>query len=93
MTETAPELSNLLDAIRTRPNDRFRWLALAAWFWGNSRDDEVAAIRVYWSTLAGYVTAGNSLHMALREVARNATLLGQWARDAEDRDVETFAWR
>jgi hypothetical protein len=34
-----PDLPAILDAIRERPEDERRWLALASWLWDNGRDD------------------------------------------------------
>jgi uncharacterized protein (TIGR02996 family) len=36
------------DAIRERPDDGARWLALAGWLFDNGRDDEAVAVRAFW---------------------------------------------
>jgi hypothetical protein len=42
-----PDLSTLLAAIQARPDDESAWLALAAHYRDNGRDDEAATMRVF----------------------------------------------
>jgi uncharacterized protein (TIGR02996 family) len=42
---------DLLTAIVADPNDETRWLNLARWFADNGRDDDAAAVRVFWPAL------------------------------------------
>jgi hypothetical protein len=79
-----PDLPQLLDAIRARPDAG--WLALASWLRDNGRDDEAAAVRVYWPTLRDNVTvSGVSVELTVRELARHAARLGRRAREIEGR--------
>jgi len=81
-----PDLTVILTAIRERPDDGSHWLALASWLEDNGRDDEAAAVRVFWPTLRDNVTvAGLSVNVALRELTRHAAALGRRARQIEDR--------
>ena len=73
----------ILDAIREEPDDGPRWLALAGWLLDNGRDDEAAAVRVYWPVLRDNLTASVSLDETLRQVKQNAARLGRRAREAE----------
>jgi len=79
-----PDLPAVLDAIRAKPDDGPRWPALASWLWDNGRDDEAAAVRVFWPVLRDNL-ARASLESTLADVARHAKLLGQQAREAEAR--------
>ena len=77
-----PDLPDLLDAIRDRPGDEARWLALSAWL----GDDEAVVVRVFWPTLRDNVTVcGVSLHETLRKAARNAARLARRAGEFEAR--------
>jgi uncharacterized protein (TIGR02996 family) len=82
-----PDLPPLLDAIRADPDEGPRWLALAGWLDDNGRDDEAAAVRVYWPTLRDDLAAGVSLDETLAYVARHARRLG-----AEARKIEGLKW-
>ena len=66
-----PDLPQLLAAIRDKPDDGPRWLALASWLWDNGRDngrdDEAAAVRVFWPTLRDNLANGVSLGDTLRQ--------------------------
>ena len=73
-----------LAAIRDKPDDELRWLALAAWYWDNGREDEAAVVRVYRPTLRDNL-AHTSLEQTLADVRRNAWLLGRLAREIEER--------
>jgi hypothetical protein len=88
----APDLAVLLNAIRERPDDGHRWLALASWLWDNDRDDEAVAVQVFWPTLRDNVlVSGVSLHATLRNVVRHAKVLARAARKVERTAVETQA--
>jgi uncharacterized protein (TIGR02996 family) len=70
MFDADPKLVTILTAIRARPDDRDRWLALASWLWDNDRDDEAVAVRVFWPNLRDSVLVeGHSMHATLRYVA------------------------
>jgi hypothetical protein len=72
------DLPAILAAIRERPDDAPRWLALAAWLWDNGRDDEAAAVRIFWPTLRdNVVEARVSVEDTLADVARHAGILGR----------------
>ena len=80
------ELPSLLDAIREKPGGQARWLALSWWLWTNEREDEAAVVRVFWPMLRDHMTRdGKSLDETLDDVARNAKVLGEVAREIEDR--------
>ena len=81
-----PDLPVILDAIREKPDVGPRWLALAEWFADNGRDDEAAAVRVYWPVLRDNL-ARTSLESTLADVAWHARLLGRRAREDEGREV------
>jgi hypothetical protein len=82
----APDLTVLLNAIRERPDDGHRWLALSVWLWDNDRDDEAAAVQEFWPTLRdNVIVSGVSLHATLRQMARHAKVLGRRARRFERR--------
>lgn len=79
-----PDLAVLLTSLRERPDDGHRWLALASWLWDHDRDDEAAAVQVFWPTLRdNMLISGVSLYATLRHVARNAVSLGRRAREVE----------
>ena len=81
-----PDLPQLVDAIRARPDDGPRWLALAGWLWDNGRDDEAAAVRVFWPALRDdVVEAGVSPDETLRQVTWHAKVLGRKAGEIEGR--------
>jgi uncharacterized protein (TIGR02996 family) len=81
------ELAPILDSIRERPDDGTRWLVLAGWLWDNGRDDEAAAVRVFWPTLRdNVIEAGVSLDETLRQLARHAELLGRRTREVQERE-------
>jgi len=80
------DLPALLESIRECPGDRARWLALSGWLRDNGRDDEAVAVRVFWSALRDNVTESRvSLGDTLTDLARNARVLGQVARQVEGR--------
>jgi hypothetical protein len=82
-----PDLPAVPDAIRERPDDGPRWLALAGWLLDNGRGDEAVAVRVYWPVLRDNL-ARASLESTLEDVARHARLLGRRARGAEARSQD-----
>jgi uncharacterized protein (TIGR02996 family) len=67
----------LLAAIRADPDDGPRWLALALWFADNGRDDEAAAVRVFWRTLGDRPRVRRSIEAVLADVRRNASILAR----------------
>jgi uncharacterized protein (TIGR02996 family) len=85
-----PDVVVILNAIRERPDDGHRWLALASWLWDHDRDDEAAAVQVFWPNLRDCVLIeGHSVHATLRYVARYALIFGRRAREVEQRVAET----
>jgi uncharacterized protein (TIGR02996 family) len=85
---TAPDLPHLLAAIRADPGREAGWLAVAGWLSDNGRNDEAAAVRVFWPTLRDNVTvSGVSVEQTLRDLARHAIRLGKRAREIEGREV------
>ena len=85
-----PDVEVILNAIRERPDDGHRWLALASWLWDNDRDDEAVAVQVFWPNLRDRVLIeGHSVHATLRYVARYARVFGHKAREIEGRAEET----
>lgn len=86
MSDPDPDLAVVLTALRERPDDGHRWLALASWLWDHDRDDEAVAVQVFWPTLRdNVVVSGASVHATLRQVARHAAQLGHRAREVERR--------
>jgi uncharacterized protein (TIGR02996 family) len=84
-----PELPQLLDAIREQPDDGPRWLALAGWLGDEGRDDEAAAVRVFWPTLRDDVLKSRvSLDRTLANLKESAAILGSAARKIEERRHE-----
>jgi len=68
------------------------WEALSTWLEDTGRDDEAAAVRVFWPTLRDNVTvAGVPLGLTLRGLARNAAALGRQAREIEQRVIDWLA--
>jgi hypothetical protein len=51
-----PDLPTLLQSIGEDPDDEARWRALSSWLWDHGRDDEAAAVRVFWPTLRDDLT-------------------------------------
>ena len=76
--------ADLLDAVLADPDDGDRWLNLARWFQDFGRDDEAAAVRVFWRTLSDSRHSCRSLDAVLDDVRRNAGLLGAYAREIEE---------
>jgi hypothetical protein len=86
MPDDRPDLAVLLAVLRNRPEDGHRWLALASWLWDQDRDDEAAAIQVFWPALRDNVlVSGVPLHATLRQVDRHAAWLGRRVREIEER--------
>ena len=75
---------DVLAAIEAYPDDGERWLNLARWFADYGRDDEAAAVRVFWRTLREHM-AGRSIEPVLAEVEQSARILGACAREIEGR--------
>ena len=71
--------------IKADPDAEAGWLALAAHYRDIGRDDEAAAVRLFWPAIRRSLSAGRSLESALDLVARNAALLGRRAREIEER--------
>jgi hypothetical protein len=82
------DLPPILAAIREQLHHEPRWLALAGWLADEGRDDEAAAVRVHWRTLAENVAGGVSVDETVAEVTRHAKLLGEVARRIEERRYE-----
>ena len=83
---TAPDLSALIDAIRVDPNDGPRWLAPVSWLSDNGQYDQTAAVRVFWPVRRENVAESRvSLDEPIRPLGRHAKLLGQRAREVEER--------
>jgi uncharacterized protein (TIGR02996 family) len=81
------DLPTLTAAIAEDPDDRPRWLALAAWLRDNGRGDEAVVIRTFWPTLRDNLAA-TTMEATLADVARNAGLLSAVAREVERRKRE-----
>jgi uncharacterized protein (TIGR02996 family) len=79
-----PGLPDLMDALARNPDDRERWLALAAWYQENGRGDEAAAVRVFWPSIRDNL-AFTPLETALDDLAHNARLLADIAQEIEER--------
>jgi uncharacterized protein (TIGR02996 family) len=79
--------ADLLAAIRDDPDDGARWLALAEWFRDHRRDDEAAAVRVFWRTLRESLDARRSIDLVLADLRQNAGILGACAREIEERAI------
>ena len=79
------DLPALWDALRENPADESRWLALSRHLRDEGRDDEAVAVRVFWPTLRDTVTTGVSLDMTLADLTRHAKVLGDVAREIEER--------
>jgi uncharacterized protein (TIGR02996 family) len=77
-----PDFAVLVNAIRERPDDGQRWLALASWLADQGRYDEAAAVEAFWPTLRDTViVSGVSVHATLRQMAREAKALGDITRE------------
>lgn len=80
-----PDLLSVLKAIRERPDDGARWLALSSWLWENGRDDEAAAVRAFWPTLSDNVVQFRvSVEETLQQVTQHSKLLGRRAREIQE---------
>jgi hypothetical protein len=73
----------LLAAIVADPNDVVGWLTLAGSFADHDRDDEAAAVRVFWPALRNSLGGGRTLDWTLEYVRANARRLGREARRFE----------
>jgi hypothetical protein len=76
----------LTAAVAAEPDRESAWLALAAWFRDNGRDEEAAAVRVFWPALRDGLAGGRTLERILEYVRVNAWRLGPQAREWEKRD-------
>lgn len=77
--------SALLAAVQDRPDVETRWLALAGWLGDNGRDDEAAAIRVFWAVIRDSMEDRRTPESPLDLIRRNAKRLGRRARGIEER--------
>ena len=78
----------LLRAIADEPDESEHWHALADWLFVHARDDEAAAVRVLWRTLRDNLSCA-SLEGTLADVARNAGVLAEIAREKQRQADET----
>jgi uncharacterized protein (TIGR02996 family) len=76
------DFPTLTGAIAQDPDDRARWLAMAAWFAAHGRDDEAIAVRVLWPTFRDSL-AYLPLSAILRSLAESAAVFGSIARQLE----------
>jgi hypothetical protein len=86
MFEPVPDLPSPVGAIHNLPDDEAGWLALAAHYRDNGRDDEAAAVRVFWPALRDGLRL-RSLESVLDHVRRHADRLGRRAREFEERGL------
>jgi hypothetical protein len=79
-----PDPPTLLASIRANPDDGPRWLALAAWYAANGREDEAIAMRMFWPALReNVVTRGMTVDWVLADLAGHAGILATMARQVE----------
>jgi len=76
------DLPTLTEAIAQNPDDRGRWLALAAWFAAHGRRDEAIAVRVLWPTFRDSL-GSLTLSAILRSLAESTAVFGSIARQLE----------
>jgi hypothetical protein len=79
-----PDLAEILNAIRERPDDGNRCFDFASWLWNNGRDDTAVAVRVLWPTLRDAL-----VYVSLEDMARKARRLAKLARNIEGRADDT----
>jgi hypothetical protein len=60
------------------------WLALAGWLADNGREDEAAAVRVFFPVLVENLDRGATLEETLAIVQRNAGRLARRAKTIEE---------
>lgn len=77
----------ILQAVRSKPADPACWLALAGWLADNSRDDEPAAVRMFYPVLQDNLERGATLEATLTIVERNSARLAKRARLLEEQAV------
>ena len=87
MFEPVPDLPGLVAAIRARPDDEAGWLALAAHFRDNRRDDPAAAVRVFWPALRNRL-GGRALESVLADVQEHSKVIGTTVREIEAREFD-----
>jgi uncharacterized protein (TIGR02996 family) len=75
----------LLAAIVADPVRESAWLALAGWFLDNGRDDEAAAVRVFWPGMSANLATGATLESSPEAVRWGAPRLGACAWEIEER--------
>jgi hypothetical protein len=77
----------ILQAVRCKPGDPACWLAVAGSLADNGRDDEAAAVRVFYPVLRDSLDRGASLEGTLDIVRRNAARLARRARLLDEESV------
>ena len=82
-----PDLSYMLNAIATNPDDGSRWQAVAQWYRDNGQENEALTVRVFWPMLRDNL-AFTSLEATLADAVRNSKLLAGLAREVERRAQE-----
>jgi hypothetical protein len=82
-----PDLPALLCAIAANPDDGRCWRGLARWYSDNGQENEAVAVRVLWPTLRDNLACA-TLEATLGDMARNANLLAEVAREVERRARE-----
>lgn len=70
------------------PTTEAEWLALAGRLWDDGFDDDAAAIRVFWPTIAETIAGGVPLEAALKQVRRHSARLARLARRIEERSFD-----
>ena len=75
--------ATILDAIRRNPTAPVCWLGLAGWLADNGRDDEAAAVRVFYPVLVENLERGATVEETLTIVRRTAGRLAIRARRME----------
>jgi hypothetical protein len=79
-----PDLPTLLASVHENPDDGPRWLALAAWYAANGREDEAVAMRMFWPALRENVAAGDmTVDWVLADLTAHAATLAAVAREVE----------
>jgi hypothetical protein len=81
------ELSRILNAGRSNPDNSARWLALASCLRDNGRDDEAAAVRMFYPVLQDNLARGETLESTLALMQRNAARLARRARRMEEEAI------
>ena len=81
------ELEAILNRIRANSGCEAHWLDLAGWFCDNGRDDEAAAMRIYWPVLRDSISPRVTLDETIAFVVRHAGQIGRTARDVEEQGL------